>query len=197
MTFAESFHSFVIELAQSERGYSADLKFKIARHPEESLEILCARVLSFAHAHKEGLILSDGLFEPDKPSASIHDLTGQLLYWLEVGCPSAEKFQKVLKMRTRPKICLYFSNEKELHQFCWFMRGAKDNWVSEAAFYLWDPQFLEQVASTLQSRNVWNLTFIGSEVMLTINDSFFQSEIIVPDMWKEFQTTIQEAHSPN
>ena len=61
MALTATIHHFTIELSHADRGVYESLDLRVARHPSESAEFLCARVLAFCLEQREGLAFSKGL----------------------------------------------------------------------------------------------------------------------------------------
>ncbi len=83
-----------MQLSHVDRGVYEALELRVARHPSESEEFLCARVLAYCLEQREGLAFSRGLADPDQPALEVRDLTGALQAWIEVGAPDAARLHR-------------------------------------------------------------------------------------------------------
>jgi uncharacterized protein YaeQ len=92
-------HRLQIALTDVDRGVYEALDLRIARHPSETVRYMVTRALAYALRFDEGIGFSKGgLSNPDDPPVSIHDPTGLLLAWIDVGAPSAERLHKASKL---------------------------------------------------------------------------------------------------
>ena len=94
-------HVFSVQLSHVDRGVYEALELRVARHPSENEEFLCARVLAYCLEYREGLAFSRGMAEPDQPALEVRDLTGALLAWIEVGAPDAARLHRASKAARR------------------------------------------------------------------------------------------------
>ncbi len=95
---------FRIELTLSDvdRGVYETLDLRLACHPSETLRYMLTRTLAYALSYEEGIAFSKGgLSSTDEPPVAIHDPTGVLLAWIDVGEPKAERLHKASKAAKR------------------------------------------------------------------------------------------------
>lgn len=98
-------YTFSITLAHIARDHYDTFTVQPALHPSEAPAYLIARVLAFALEHTEGIALSRGLQSAEEPAVWIHDLTGALQAWIEVGTPDARRLHKASK--ASPRVVVY------------------------------------------------------------------------------------------
>lgn len=101
MALGSTVHTLAIALSDVDRGVYTTLDLRVAQHPSESTEYLVARVLAYALEHEEGIAFSQGLGSADQPAVWVHDPTGRLLAWIEVGTPDPERVHKASKASER------------------------------------------------------------------------------------------------
>ena len=94
-----------LELADSDRNCFESLSLTLAQHPSETRERLTARLLAYCLNREPGLEFSRGLSSTDEPDIWLHNATGEIEHWIEVGQPDATRLRKA-SGRTR-KISLY------------------------------------------------------------------------------------------
>src|ERR1700733_13209814 len=114
MALSATIYVFGIELADSDRNVYESLELRLARHPSETAEYLLTRVLAYCLEFTEGIAFSRGLAEPDVPAISVHDLTGALLSWIEIGAPDAARLHKASK--AAPRVAVYTHRTRALLQ---------------------------------------------------------------------------------
>jgi uncharacterized protein YaeQ len=91
-----------IALSDVDRNVYESLDLRLARHPSESMRYLLTRTLGYALSYEEGIAFSKGgLSSAEEPPIAIHDPTGILLAWIDVGAPSAERLHKASKAARR------------------------------------------------------------------------------------------------
>lgn len=87
-----------VTLSDVDRGVYEALDLRVARHPSESMRYLLTRVLAYCLCYAEGIAFSKaGIATTDEPPLAIHDPTGLLLAWIDVGSPSAERLHRASK----------------------------------------------------------------------------------------------------
>lgn len=99
-----------LELSDTDRGIYQSLRMTLARHPSETEERLAVRMLAFGLWYQEALAFGRGLSEVDEPALWCKSPDDQILHWIEVGRPTAERL--IWCARRYPKVSLlaYGSN---------------------------------------------------------------------------------------
>jgi uncharacterized protein YaeQ len=88
-----------LQIADMDRGVYADHALTIALHPSETEERMMVRLLAFAlfapkNDERGTLAFARGLSDTDEPDLWQHDLSGQLVHWIEVGHPDERRMQR-------------------------------------------------------------------------------------------------------
>jgi uncharacterized protein YaeQ len=69
---------------------------------------MLTRMLAYCLSHTDGIAFSkEGIASTDDPPIAVRDPTGQLLEWIDVGAPSAERLHRATRMARR--VSLYTS----------------------------------------------------------------------------------------
>ena len=68
MALSSTIHQFAVQLSHVDRGVYEALELRVARHPSESEEFMCARVLAYCLEQQEGLAFSKGLADAVQPA---------------------------------------------------------------------------------------------------------------------------------
>jgi uncharacterized protein YaeQ len=98
---ATIFH-FELTLSDVERSVYETLDLRVARHPSETMRYMLTRTLAYALSWEEGIAFSKGgLSSAEDPPIAVHDPTGILLAWIDIGAPSAERLHKASKAARR------------------------------------------------------------------------------------------------
>jgi uncharacterized protein YaeQ len=112
MALKATIYKAAVQIADMDRGLYADHALTLALHPSETEERLMARVLAFAlqvPASDDGgaLTMAKGLSDVDEPDLWQHDLTGQLLHWIEVGQPDDRRLVRACGRAARVSLYGY------------------------------------------------------------------------------------------
>ena len=96
MALKSTIYKAQLSLADMDRGVYGEHALTLALHPSETEERLMARLLAFAlHVpaddHRGRLEFARGLSDTDEPDLWQHDLSGQLVQWIEVGQPDERR----------------------------------------------------------------------------------------------------------
>ena len=112
MALKPTIYKFSIALADIDRNRYEDLALTVAQHPSETLERMMVRVLAYCLECEEGLRFSRGLSDNDEPDLWRHSLDGQIVDWIEVGEPSADRLRKASRL-ARTVIVYSFNTRSE------------------------------------------------------------------------------------
>jgi len=98
MALGATIYSFTIQLSDMDRGVYETLDLRVAQHPSEAAEYMLTRVMAYCLEYQEGITFSKGLADADQPAVWVHDPTGRLTVWIEVGTPTAERLHRASKL---------------------------------------------------------------------------------------------------
>jgi uncharacterized protein YaeQ len=96
MALKSTIYKAQLSIADMDRGVYADHALTLALHPSETEERLMVRLLAFAlfvpkDDTRGTLQFARGLSDSDEPDLWQHDLSGQLVQWVEVGQPDERR----------------------------------------------------------------------------------------------------------
>lgn len=172
MALPATMRKFEISLADSDRQIYETLDLRVAQHPSESERYLIARVVARAIEHADGLEFSKGgVSDDDEPALVQRDLRGDLVAWIEIGAPSADRVHKASK--AAPRVAIY--TWKNPDQLAESIRERRVHRTPE--LFALDPEFLDAVAATLDRNNTWDLAVTGGQLYLTIGETLFESSV--------------------
>lgn len=103
-------YRFDIALSDLERHCYEQLSLTVALHPSETLERMAVRVLAYCLNAAPGLAFGRGLSEADEPDLWLKSADGEIVRWIEVGEPSADRLRKAAR-RAR-EVRVYSFNSK-------------------------------------------------------------------------------------
>jgi uncharacterized protein YaeQ len=104
MALTATIYTFNIDLADMDRGCYETLDIRVARQPSETMEYMLSRVLAYCLEYTEGIAFTQGLAAGDEPAIWVRDLTGQMIAWIDVGMPDAERLHRASKQAGRVAI---------------------------------------------------------------------------------------------
>lgn len=90
MALKSTIYKATLQIADMDRGVYADHALTVALHPSETEERMMVRLLAFALQvpadDERGMLqFARGLSDTDEPDLWQHDLTGQIVHWIDVG----------------------------------------------------------------------------------------------------------------
>ena len=145
-----------LNIANMDSHQYGDYQLTMALHPSETIERLMVRILAFARFASEQLEFTKDLFETDEPALWEKDLTGQLIRWIEVGCPDEDKVKKASARCKSVAVVAYGTAVEE-----WYKRNSK--------------------LKTLSNVEVWQLTPATTEAIQQLCERTMQLQLNVMD----------------
>ncbi|MBK8999039.1 MAG: YaeQ family protein [Myxococcales bacterium] len=110
MALTATMYRWQVNVSDVDRGVYTTLDLRLAQHPSESLRYLVTRALAYCLSYEDGIAFSKGgISSTDEPPVSVHDPTGLLTAWIDVGAPTAERLHKAAK--AAPKVVLFTSSD--------------------------------------------------------------------------------------
>lgn len=115
MALKSTIYKAALQIADMDRSLYADHTLTIALHPSETEERMMVRLLAFAlqvaaDDHDGQLQFARGLSDTDEPDLWQHDLTGQLLHWVDVGQVDDRRLVKACGRARRVTLYAYASS---------------------------------------------------------------------------------------
>jgi uncharacterized protein YaeQ len=151
-----------LQIADMDRQLYADHAMTLALHPSETEERLLVRLLAFALQvpHDDGrgaLQFARGLSDTDEPDLWQHDLSGQLVHWLEVGQPDERRLARACGRAERVTLYAYGS----------------------AALVWWAP--LQGKVARLSNLAVWQIPAPQAQALAALAARSMQWQVTVQD----------------
>jgi uncharacterized protein YaeQ len=112
MALKSTIYKAQLSLSDMDRGVYADHALTLALHPSETEERMMVRLLAFAlfapkDNHLGELQFARGLSDTDEPDLWQHDLSGQLVQWIEVGHPDERRMLRAASRADRATFIAY------------------------------------------------------------------------------------------
>nr|WP_174506555.1 YaeQ family protein [Acinetobacter sp. Marseille-Q1620] len=130
-----------LNIANMDIHQYGDYQLTLALHPSETIERLIVRILAYARYAGDALEFTKDLFETDEPALWEKDLTGQLVKWIEVGCPDEDKVKKASARCKQVAVVAYGNAVAE-----WYKRNSKLKTLKNAEVW----QLSEKTTSEIQ-----------------------------------------------
>ena len=156
-----------------DRGVYESLDLRLARHPSESEEFLCARLFAFCLEHREGLAFSKGLADPDQPALEVRDRTGALQAWIEVGAPEAARLHRAAK--AAPRVAVYTHHDAARY---WdSLAGARIHRAESIELYGLDRALVAALVERLERRMKLDLSVTNGMLYVTIGEELLSGAL--------------------
>jgi uncharacterized protein YaeQ len=174
MALTATIHHYEISLSDVDRGVYESLDLRIAQHPSETMTRLLTRTLAYCLAYEEGIGFSKGgLSSVDEAPIAIHDRTGQLLRWIDIGAPSAERLHKASKA-VAANVSIY---THELAQLRRQVEGQTIHKADAIEVIALDQAFMDSLASHVDRRSRFELTRTDGALYVAIAGKTLETTI--------------------
>ena len=164
MAQGATIHTFAVELADMDRGVYEHLDLRVARHPSEAAEFLLARVLAYCLEYTEGIAFSQGISAGDEPAIWVHDATGSVTAWIEVGLPDAERLHRGSKLADRAAVYTH----RDVAQLLIQLANKKIHRAEAIPVYALDRRFVAELAGLVERRTTLALTITERQLYAEI-----------------------------
>lgn len=173
MAIAATIHQFEVALSDVDRSVYETLELRVAQHASETMDRLLVRTLAYALAYEEGIAFSKaGIASADDPPIAVHDPTGLLLHWIEIGAPSAERLHKASKAG---KVSIF------THELGQLRRNTDGKTIHKAdTIDVWpfDPKFIAALATKAARRNRLEITRNDGVLYATLDGEMFETALM-------------------
>jgi len=110
MALTATMYHLQVALSDVDRGVYEALDLRLAQHPSETMRFMLTRMLAYVLSYEDGIAFSKGgLSSAGDAPITVHDPTGLLLAWIDIGAPSAERLHKASK--AAPRVALFTSTD--------------------------------------------------------------------------------------
>lgn len=171
MALKSTIYKATLQIADMDRPLYADHALTLALHPSETEERLLVRLLAFAlnmpkDTDRGALQFARGLSDADEPDLWQHDLSGQLVQWIEVGQPDERRLSKACARAEHVVIYCYGSAAD-----VWWA-GIRNKLTRLGNLTVWQiPAEQAQALARLATRSMqWQLTVQDGHVWLSSDD---------------------------
>lgn len=166
MALSSTIVRFTVDISDLDRGIYEKLELRVARHPSESVPFLLTRVIAYCLNVQEGIEFSNGISAPDDAAIYVKDLTGIILFWIDIGNPTARRVHKASKAARAVRIYTYRDPKILLAE----LKGQEIHRPEALEIFALPPKFLDELGETLERDNAWQLLNDGGELSITVKD---------------------------
>ncbi len=175
MALSATVYSFEINLSDLDRNVYQALAFRVAKHPSETDAYLLTRVLTYCMEYREGLSFSKGgLSDPDAPALAVHDLTGSMLRWIEIGLPEPARLHRASK--ASPEVAVY--SHKDVGQLLARLGAEKIHRAREIQISTFDQEMLAALGARLARRMVFDLVITERQLYLSLGEETISGTLV-------------------
>ncbi len=163
-----------IQLADTDKGQYADLQFSTPQHPSETIERLILRLLAYALLYEEGMdFRKGGVSQGEEPDLSVHDLTGELRHWIEIGTPAEQRLRKAARHSPRVTVVTHDGLLRR-----WQSQHGGKLPAFDGRILCLQADLVENLGLALPRRIQWQMTISGGMLYLDTGDSHYSSSSI-------------------
>jgi uncharacterized protein YaeQ len=165
MALNATIYSFEINLSDLDRNVYQALAFRVAKHPSETDAHLMTRTLAYCVEYREGLSFSKGgLSEPDAPALAVHDLTGAMLRWIEIGLPDPARLHRASK--AAPQVAVY--SHKDVDKLIASLVTENVHRASDIQINTFDREMITALCARLARRVTFDLVITEAQLYLSL-----------------------------
>jgi uncharacterized protein YaeQ len=175
MALSATLYSFEINLSDSDRNVYQLLAFRAAKHPSETDEYFMTRVLAYCLEYQEGLSFSKGgLSEPDAPALAVHDLTGAIVRWIEIGLPEPARLHRASK--ASPQVAVY--SHKDVSLLLTRLAAEKIHRADEIQINTFDRELIPSLCARLTRRMSFDLVVTEGQLYLSLGEDTISGSVV-------------------
>jgi uncharacterized protein YaeQ len=174
MALTATIYQFTIDLSDVDREVYTTLDLRVARQPSETAEYMLMRLLAYCLEYTEGISFTQGVAAGDEPAVWVHDLSGQLQAWIEVGLPDAERLHR--GSRAAERVAVY--THRDVEQFQKQLSGKKIFRSEEIPIYALDRRFIEELANLIDRRTSLTITVTEGHFYVTAGSQTLNTFVV-------------------
>lgn len=174
MALSATIHTFEVQLADLDRGVYDDLSLRVARHPSETAEFMMTRVLAYCLEYQDGIAFgAGGISSTEEPAVLARDLTGDILLWIEIGAPDAQRLHYGSKLAERAAVYTH----RDPAKVCGAWAGKQIHRAADIVVRSFDPGFIDALTAKLERRNDMTVSLTEGQLYIDLNGEAFTSAL--------------------
>lgn len=172
MALSATIHTFEVQLADVDRGVYDDFPLRVARHPSETAEFMMTRILAYCLEYQDGIAFgAGGISSTEEPAVLVRDLTGDVLLWIEIGAPDAQRLHFGSKLADRAVV--YTHRDPAKVSAAW--EGKQIHQAADIVLRSFDPGFIDSLAALLERRNDMTVSLTEGQLYVDLNGTALSS----------------------
>ena len=172
MAVGATMHHFEVALSDVDRGVYEALDLRVAQHPSETMRFMLLRTFAYCLSYEEGIAFSKaGLHTAQEAPIAVHDLTGVLLKWIDIGSPSADRLHKATKAARA--VSLFTASDLALLK----KDAAGIHKVDSIEVWKIDPAFLDSIEALVQRNTKMELTRNEGQIYAVIDGTTLETTL--------------------
>ena len=164
---------FQVELSDIDRGVYESLDLRVAQHPSEETERMVVRVLARAVAHEAGLEFGRGISNQEDAGIWAHDMTGQVVTWIDLGIPSADRLHRASKLCSKVLVFTDKSETALLKEW----RKRKIHKAETIQVHRLPADLVMELAHGMERRVNWYVTIQDQMLTVTVGDRILEGRL--------------------
>lgn len=174
MALTATLYRFAVQLSDVDRGIYEELDLRLARHPSETERFLLLRLIAYGLRFGEGLSFSKGgLSSTEEPALAIRTPTGEMVEWIEVGSPSAERVHRAAK--ACPQVKIFTAAEQPLLEQAARSGALFAPQRVEVVFIA--PELLDAMIPLLDRHTTLELTHSDGRLYVSLGGQHFEGDV--------------------
>jgi uncharacterized protein YaeQ len=174
MALTATIYQCTVELSHVDRGVYETLDLRLARQPSEAAEYMVTRLLAYCLEYADGIAFTQGVAAKDEPAVWVKDRTGQVLAWIEVGLPDAERLHRGSRAAERVAVYTY----RDVEQFQKQLGGKRIYRSEEIPIYALDRRFVEELASGIERRSNLAITVTEGQIYVALGGRTLHTTLV-------------------
>jgi uncharacterized protein YaeQ len=164
MAQTATIYTFAINLSNMDRGVYESLDLRVARQPSETMEYMLSRVIGYCLEYREGIAFTQGIAAGDEPAVAVRDLTGQMLVWVEVGMPDADRLHRASKQAARVVIYTHRNPEILKQQ----LAGKRIHRAETIPIFALDARFMAALVAAVERRTSLEISVTEGQIYIEV-----------------------------
>lgn len=173
MAEQSTLYRFDVELSDIDRSVYESLALRIACHPSEDVPRLVARVLAYCILYEPDLEFGKGLSSADEPALWQRGPAGDVLHWIDIGYPSADRMHRASKRAQKLTVVCHRGTET-------LAKEASKRRIHQAEsieVVALPPELVTQLADIATRTQAWTVVKTGEDLQVVVNDVSATGEV--------------------
>lgn len=174
MAQGATLYNFNIALSDVDRSVYENLDLRVALHPSEAIDYMLTRVLAYCLEYQPGIAFSKGLADADQPAVWVHDRTGRLKVWIDIGAPTAERLHRANKLAERVVVYTHKNVNSVKHN----LGRTPIYQIEQIPLYAVDWRFIADFEAQLKRRLTCALSITERQLYLDVGGRSLQTILV-------------------